>query len=86
MKPRRQPANDVERPRVSRHPEGRIGPRAAPIGGTGGPPSPVRCADSLVSGPAADEEVDELVVELARFCAELMFDGQFSAEPANDDS
>jgi hypothetical protein len=47
---------------------------------------PVRFADTLVSGPAGDEDVDELIVELARFCAELMFHEHFSAEPANDDS
>jgi hypothetical protein len=85
MKPRRQPANDVELPRVATHAERRIGPRAAPIEGHAGPPLSARPGDALVSG-VLDAHVEELIVELARFCAELMFHEQFSAEPANDDS
>jgi len=38
-----------------------------------------------ISVPTASEDVDELIVELARYCAELLFHKPFSAESANDD-
>jgi hypothetical protein len=43
-------------------------------------------AQLVVSTAIVGEDVDELVVELARYCAELLFHAQFSAEPANDNS
>jgi hypothetical protein len=40
----------------------------------------------VVTTPIGGEDLDELIVELARYCAELLFHEQFSAEPANDNS
>jgi len=86
MSQRHRPANDIEAPALIGHASGRIGPRSAPSEGNTGSPSADRCADVLISRPTAVDDVDELVVELARFCAELMFEMPFSGEPANDDS
>ena len=36
--------------------------------------------------PTAHGAVDELIRELARYCAEFLYETQFSAKPANDDS
>jgi hypothetical protein len=40
----------------------------------------------VVPTPVVGEDVDDLIVELARYCAEVLFLAQFSAEPANDNS
>jgi hypothetical protein len=58
--------------------EPRVGPRRAPR--DGGLQLPV------TSSPTAQAEVDELIIELARYCAEVMFEARFSTKPANDDS
>lgn len=56
----------------------RIGPRRA---------SGDSCLDeSLPSSPTAHDSVDDLIRGLARYCAELLFETQMSAKPANDDS
>ena len=53
-----------------------VEPRRAPANDVGEPPA--------IPIPTASAVVDELVVEVARYCAELLFHAQFSAESTND--
>ena len=54
-----------------------VEPRHAPANEVGELPA--------IPTPPASEDVYELVVELARYCAELLFHAQFPAESTHDD-